>query len=97
MFTSLKNVMEQNIRRSGISRQILAARVVEKFDQIIAEIFGEGILRKARAMYLRNDVLTVSSISSVVTQEIYLKRAKIIAELNRRLGREVVSEIKFRM
>jgi membrane protein CcdC involved in cytochrome C biogenesis len=33
----------------------------------------------------------------VLTQEIYLKRNKIIKEINRRLGGEAVETIKFRM
>jgi len=32
-----------------------------------------------------------------MTQEIYLKRTRIIKELNRRLGGEVVTELKFKM
>jgi hypothetical protein len=96
-FIPLKNILAQNARQSGISQQILAAQVIEKFNQILGEVFGSGTARKARAMYLRGKTLTIGCLSSVVTQEIYLKRGKIIKELNRRLGGEAVTELKFKM
>ena len=97
MFTSLRSILAQNVRQAGIGHQVLAAQAIEKCNEILAEIFGPGILKKTRAMYLRNKVLTVGCISSVLTQEIYLKRNKIIKEINRRLGGEAVETIKFRM
>jgi predicted nucleic acid-binding Zn ribbon protein len=97
MFTPLRSILAQNVREAGIGRQVLAARTIETFNEIIGEIFGPGISKKAKAMYLRNKVLTISCLSSIVTQEIYLKRNKIIKELNRRLGGEAVETLKFRM
>lgn len=96
-FIPLKSILSQNARAAGINQQILAAQVIEKFNEILAEIFGPGITRRARAMYLRGKILTVGCLSSVMTQEIYLKRNKIIKELNRRLGGEVVTDLKFKM
>ncbi len=96
-FIPLKNILHSNIREAGIGHQVLAARAIEKFNEVLVEVFGPGIARRARAMYLRGKILTVGSLSSVVTQEIYLKRAKIIQELNKRLGGEVVTELKFKM
>lgn len=96
-FTPLRSILVQNVREAGIGRQILAAQIIETFNQILEEIFGPMILKKAKAMSLRNKILTVSTLSSVVVQEIYLKRNKIIKELNRRLGGEAVEALKFKM
>ncbi len=93
----LKNILSRHLQRAGVGRQIEAAIVVEKFNQILSEIFGENILKRAKAASFKNKVLTVNCLSSVLAQEIYLKRQKIITELNRRLGREVVENLKFRM
>lgn len=95
--TPLRNILTQNVRRAGIGQRVLAAQAVEKCNEILVEIFGKGILKRARTMYLRNKIMTVGCISSVLTQEIYLKRNKIIKELNQRLGGEVVNSIKFKM
>ena len=97
MFVPLKNILQSNARQAGISQQISAAQAIEKFNQILAEVFGPSIARKARAMYVRGKILTVGCLSSVLTQEIYLKRNKIIKELNRRLGGEVITDLKFKM
>lgn len=97
MFIHLKDILSRHIEQSGISQQIEAAQAVEKFNEIIAEMFGKSILKRAKAMHLRNKILTVMCLSSVLTQEIYLKQKRIIKELNKRLGREAVSALKFRM
>jgi hypothetical protein len=97
MFTSLRSILAQNVRQAGIGRQVLAAQAIEKCNQILTEIFGPGILKRTRAMCLRQKTLTIGCISSVLTQEIYLKRNKIIKELNERLGGEMVDTIKFKM
>ncbi len=96
-FIPLKNILAQNAREAGISQQVLAAQAIEKCNQALAEVVGPGIARKARAMYVRGKTLTVGCLSSVVTQEIYLKRNKIIKELNRRFGGEVITDLKFKM
>ncbi len=96
-FVPLKNILAKNVRESGFGHQILAAQVIEKFNQILVEVFGPGVGRRARAMYLRGKTLTVGCLSSVVTQEIYLKRRKLIKELNKRLGGEAVTDLKFKM
>jgi predicted nucleic acid-binding Zn ribbon protein len=96
-FIPLKNILRKNIRQSGIGQRVLAAQVIEKFNEVLSEILGQGIAQRAKAMYLRGKTLTIGCLSSVVTQEIYLKRGKIIKELNRRLGGEVVEELKFKM
>ena len=66
VFIPLKNILAQNARQSGISQQILAAQVIEKFNQILGEVFGPGVARKSRAMYLRGKTLTIGCLSSVV-------------------------------
>jgi len=97
MLIPIKKILSQNIRQAGIGRQVLAAKAVEEFDKILSEMFGKSILKKARGLHLKNKVLTMSCLSSVLTQEIYLKQKKIIKELNKRLGGEAVNVLKFRM
>lgn len=96
-FIPLKNLLQRNVRQSGISHQVLAAQALEKFNEVVIEVMGPGVARRAKGMYLRGKILTVGCLSSVVTQEIYLRRGKIIKELNRRLGGGVVEELKFKM
>ncbi len=96
-FTPLRSILAQNVREAGIGHQVLAARIIETFNQIIEETFGLGFSKKAKAMSLRSKTLAVSCLSSVIAQEIYLKRNKIIRELNRRVGGEAVEALKFKM
>jgi len=97
MFIPLKKILSGHLKKAGIGRQIEAAIVIEKFNKILEEIFGEKILKRVRAVSFRNKVLTINCLSSVLIQEIYLKRYKIIKELNKRLGEEIVENLKFRM
>jgi len=96
-FIPLKNILPKYIRTTGIGRQIETAQAIEEFNKILVEMFGEGILKKARALHIRNKVLAVSCLSSVLTQEIYLRRNKIIKEMNKRLKSDIVNALKFRM
>ncbi len=97
MFIPIKNLLPKVVKNSGFSRQIEAAQVAEKFNEIIVKMFGRSVLKKARVMHLKDKVLAVKCLSSVLVQEIYLREKKIINELNKKFGKEVVSKIKFRM
>lgn len=93
----IKHLLSRAVQKAGIGRQVEAAQVVEKFNEIITEMFGKNVLKRARAVYLKDKILTVKCLSSVLVQEIYLKQKKIIDKLNRKFEKEVVSKIKFKM
>jgi CRISPR/Cas system endoribonuclease Cas6 (RAMP superfamily) len=96
-FIPLKNILVHNINAAGISHQVSAAQAIKFFDEVIADLFGEKIKGKAKAIYLKNETLTISCPSSAIIQEMYLRRNKIIEGVNKKLDKEAVKKLKFRI
>ena len=97
MFVPIKDLLPKSIKNAGIEKQVEAAMIIEKFHQILQEMFGRKAVGRARAVYFKNGILTISSTSSVLIQEIYLKQKQIIKKINEKFGKIIVNNFKFRM
>ena len=94
-FTSITNILSKNInQKSGLKKQIIAALVCDEFDKIIIEIWGEKIRDQVRAIYYKNNILTIASLSSVVAQEIKLNEQNILEKLNKKFDK-IVEQIRY--
>lgn len=94
-FTSIGKIIPQNIRQSHIGRQIEAAMAVREFEQILCSFFGKDILLKVRVISFKEKTFKLSSISSIIAQEIQLRERKILSRLNEKLGEGTVEKIRF--
>jgi len=94
-FTSIGKILPQNIKQSGIGRQIESAMVAEEMNRILSGLFGKQILFKVSVVSFKDKALKLNSISSIIAQEIHLRERKIIARLNERFGEGTVEKIKF--
>jgi len=94
-FTSIGKIIPQNIKQSRIGRQIEAAMAVREFEQILCSFFGKDILLKVRVISFKDKMFKLSSISSIIAQEIQLRERKILSRLNEKLGEGTVEKIKF--
>ena len=95
MFQPIGNLLGKSIKKSGAARQIEAAMVVEKAEEIIKEVLGKAVLKKFKVMYLKDNVLTIACLSSVLSQELKLNQAEIIKRLNNYFKKEVVEKLRF--
>ena len=64
------------------------------FGKIIQEEFGNVGVSKFSADFLKNKTLFVRSKSATWASELWTNRVGIIKKINRKLGKEVISEIK---
>lgn len=92
-FQSLGKIINKNVKKTGLSKQIEIAMALEKFHYVIKEIWGDKILEKANGISIKNKTLTVAVLSSVVAQEINLKEGVIIDKINSYFNKEVVNKI----
>lgn len=92
-FVMVGELIQQSVRRSGASKKIEAALVLEDCMFVLKKLFGKEIEKKVKPLYLSGMVLKVSVTSSVLACEIKLKETRIISEINKRRKREVVSRI----
>ena len=95
MFNDLKYLLQKNIKKAGISRQVEATLVLERFNRVAADVFDERILQKIKPLHLKDKVITVACLSSVVAQELKLNEIKIIKEINSYFNKEVVERLRF--
>lgn len=91
MLTSLKELLDVTMRSLGGERRAKALRAVDLWP----EVAGERWARHSVALDVRRGRLYVATPNSVVSQELSLRRAQMIAALNARLGGAVINEIVF--
>jgi hypothetical protein len=92
----LKSILGGQVRKKGVAKSMEASVVCDKFDAWAVKKFGEVMGRKVRAVKFENGILTLSSQSSVLSQEIKLNEPQIKQEVNGILGDEVIKLLMFR-
>ncbi len=95
MFQPIGNLLGKSIKKSGASRQIEAAIVVEEATNILSKIIGKEAANRVRIMHLKDKALTIACLSSVLSQEIKLHQQELVNKLNKKFGREIVEKIRF--
>ncbi|HHV61159.1 MAG TPA: DUF721 domain-containing protein [Firmicutes bacterium] len=87
------SVLEKNLKQLGISNRINEKRAVQIwFDEV-----GPEIARATRALDSRDGILFVAVKTSTWAQQLALLKGELLVKLNRRLGRRVIKDIKFRV
>lgn len=95
MVEQIGNLLSKSINKAGIGEQVKAAVVCDQFDQIVYDLLGNKIKEKARAMYVKNNTLTVAVMSSAVGQEIKLHEQEILEKLHQKAGGKSVERLRF--
>jgi len=90
----IKKLLAKRLKQSGFSQQVKTSLIIENFEKIIREIFGPNISKKIKPLYLKDKVLTVACLSSVVAQELNFKKNEIINDIWLKLGEETIKDIK---
>lgn len=82
-FTPLSTILRKTLsQKNGLARQVTAALICEEFDKIVERKWGKKAENKVKALYFKDNVLTIASLSSVMAQEIKLHERKILEEIN---------------
>jgi len=91
---SLKNLLSRRIRQSGLAKQVGTALIIEYFQKIASQELGDQAGKRIKPLYLKNNILTVACVSSVLAQELNLKKQLLLAELQKKFGPEAVKDIR---
>ena len=94
MFTDIKGLLKNSIRKAGIVRQVEANRVVDFINKFIETDYPR-FSGKIRALYIMNKSLTISSSSSIISQEFKFLEKEIIEKINGNFRSEVVSRVRY--
>jgi predicted nucleic acid-binding Zn ribbon protein len=91
-FVALKDVLEDMIKEMRISGKMNEMNVRKHWH----ELMGTYITNHTSKIFYKQGRLFVYLESSVLKQELFMARTKIVASLNERLGEELVKELIIR-
>jgi predicted nucleic acid-binding Zn ribbon protein len=93
-FTSISKVIAKKFGRSPLAKSVTAALVCDEFNRLILEKWGEKIKDTARAMYVKDKILTVACLSPVVAQEIKMKEGELLEKIKEKFGEGIVERLR---
>jgi len=93
-FDSLKSVLQRNIKQKGLAGKVENTLILEEFEKIAREIWGEVIARDMKPIYVKQNILYIAVLNSTVGQEIMLRKKLIISELTRKFGTDKVTDLR---
>lgn len=92
----LKSLLSKSLNRAGISRQFVAVRICQIFRESLKKI-NKKALPNCQPLYYRNRVLYVKCKSAVWAQELQMQNHLLIEEINRRLKKNILERIQFKI
>ncbi|MBI4653233.1 DUF721 domain-containing protein [Candidatus Kuenenbacteria bacterium] len=95
MFHPLNKFLPFSLKKAKIEKQVEATMACQKFDQIIQNIWDDKILDQMKAISLKDRVLTVAILSSVLASELRLRQEEIIKKINIKLKKTAVERLRF--
>jgi len=93
--TPLNNLLGRSLKKAGIARQVASAMVLGEYSKIIDRIFGEEISKKIKPLYVKDKVLTVACLHSVLAQELKFKEREILHEINHGSNFSIIESIRY--
>lgn len=88
----IKNVLKEYIEALGHRRKLKEVNIVSGWEKLM----GKVIAGHTTQIYIKNKVLYVQLDSSVMRNELFMLREKIIEHLNSHAGETIVEKIVFR-
>ena len=92
---TIGSLLWQSIRRAGVEKEVTAVLVLDAFQKVLEEEFGEKISKKIKILHVKNKILYLSALSSVVAQEIKMAEKKLLKQLNKKFNRNLVERLNF--
>lgn len=95
-FTPLGEALHDKMKgQKSLKNQIEASEAIEIAGAVFVELFGEEMATHAKPLFLKNRTLTVSCSSTTMANEIRLNQAKIVEEINKKMGTDEVDRIRY--
>ncbi len=91
----IKEQLNKNLRSKGIEGQVQESLVIDLANDLMIEIWGIEIEKKARVVYFRNDILTIAILYSYIEEEFEFHKDNFIKHLNKELGNNIIKDLRF--
>ena len=90
----IKALLQKSLSKAGITKQVEASLIVVEAENVLQQIMGSHILDHAKPLYVKNQVLYVAVLSSVVATELTLHKRAVIQILQRKFGALHIIDLK---
>lgn len=99
MFEPIQDFLVKVSAKKGIKKEFEAIKVCNEFRKIVPKIFSNFDTASSHIIpaYYRDFSLMIEADSPAFCQEVFMRKEKIIDEMNSRMGRKVVRELKTRL
>ena len=87
----IADLIEPALRGLGVQRHVREEQVRELF----AEVVGPALSPMCRVVSLDRGVLAVAVSNTALSHQLHTESVRLIAALNRRLGRNAVKRLRF--
>ena len=94
MLEPINPYLHRAIRKRGIKDQVEASQVVDAFHDYLKKIFGAQILKSVQAKNLKNRVLAVYVLNSVLKSELRLREPEILDHINTKYKKTIVLRLR---
>ena len=95
MFQNLSSLLNKHVHRKGLTYQVEAAMALQYFDEIAESLWTGKMKDRAKALYLKDQTLTIAVLSPVLAQELKTREDEIQTYINKKLGTEAVIKMRF--
>lgn len=89
---SIRDVMYQYLRENGLEMPLNEFRIIQAWNDVL----GDTISRNTKDLRIYNQVLFVTIDSSVLKNELLMRRTSLIRILNERVGAQVITKVVFK-
>lgn len=89
---SIGTLIRQYMRQEGLESPLNEYRLIQAWK----EVLGPGIASYTENMFIKNQTLYVHITSPIIRQELMMGRDRIVNNLNRHVGAQVIVNIIFR-
>ncbi len=92
---TFKNIASEQLDKKGMTDQMQESLVLVEANNLLNNFFGEEFKDKARAIYWRDNILTIAILIDDLAEKLDNNKQQFIDDLNNRFTSILVSEIKF--
>lgn len=94
-WTSFKEVAHRQLDEKGISIQVQESLVLKEANYVIHNFFDQADQEKARAIYWKDNVLTIAVLCDSLFEEIASQKEQFINILNNRFEDNIIDDLRF--
>jgi len=88
-------LLQKSVNKMGVGQQVQKALVMEEFMSLLEKKMNKNFANQLKPLYIKNQILNLSVMSSVLANEIRLHQEPILKKLNSKYKKTAVKEIRF--